>query len=235
MCAIPRIISDCAHRRGLTFETCNNGMPVSKHQYLKYCPSRAGSPWRESRIQVSLLCAACTVGAAAVRFLPLLRVYALQSNSSAMPCMWKSDVKCFLGHINVPYSLGFCALQGRGVPPPAPTLHGCIAAVQKLSYLRICKLEAKHGVDLGTTYRTETTGRSFVHISAEAKRQELVENLRKAKFFSLLLDGSTDAGNVDNELVLVVWFDHDGGDESVHQNQPLQDYETVNRQCSRLV
>ena len=110
---------------------------------------------------------------------------------------------------------GLLRFAREGGPPPAPTLHGCIAAVQKLSYLRICKLEAKHGVDLGTTYRTETTGRSFVHISAEAKRQELVENLRKAKFFSLLLDGSTDAGNVDNELVLVVWFDHDGGDERV--------------------
>ena len=24
-----------------------------------------------------------------------------------MPCMWKSDVKCFLGHINMPYCLSF--------------------------------------------------------------------------------------------------------------------------------
>ena len=118
MCAIPRIISTCACRCGLTFETRNNGMPASKHQYLKYCPSRAGSPWRESRIQVSLLCAACTVGTVAVEFLQLIRVYALQSNSNAMPCMWKSDVKCFLGRINMPYSLGFCASRGRGAPIP---------------------------------------------------------------------------------------------------------------------
>ena len=90
-----------------------------------------------------------------------------------------------------------------------------LMAREKLSFPRICELEAKHGVDLGTTYCTETTVRSFVHFSAEVKRQELVENLRKATFFSLLLDGSTDDGNVDKELVLVVWFDKNGGDEKL--------------------
>ncbi len=32
----------------------------------------------------------------------------------------------------------------------------------------------------------------------------------------MLLDGSTDAGNVDNELLLVVWFDRDGVDQKVY-------------------
>ena len=82
-------------------------------------------------------------------------------------------------------------------------------------YPAICELEAKHGVDLGTNYRTQTARSSFVHYSAEAIREELPEKLRKAKFFSLLLDGSTDAANVDNELVLVVWFDKDGTNEKV--------------------
>ena len=50
---------------------------------------------------------------------------------------------------------------------------------------------------------------------AEAKRNELVFNLQKAKFFSLLLDGSTDAANVDNELLLTVWLDKDGTGEKV--------------------
>ena len=36
------------------------------------------------------------------------------------------------------------------------------------------------------------------------------DHLKKAKFFSLLLDGSTDKGNIDNELVLVVWCEIDG-------------------------
>ena len=91
-------------------------------------------------------------------------------------------------------------------------------AREKLSFSKypaICELETKHGVDLGTNYRTQTAGSSFIHYSAEAIREGLAENLRKSKFFSLLLDGSTDAGNVDNELVLVIWFDKDGTDEKV--------------------
>lgn len=45
----------------------------------------------------------------------------------------------------------------------------------------------------------ETAARSFTGFIVEAKRNELVFNLQKAKFLSLLLDGSTDAENVDNE------------------------------------
>ena len=37
-----------------------------------------------------------------------------------------------------------------------------------------------------------------------------------AKFFSLLLDGSTDRGNIDDQLFLVVWCDRNGSDEKVH-------------------
>ena len=91
-------------------------------------------------------------------------------------------------------------------------------AREKLSFRKypwICELEAKHGANLGTTYHTETARRSFIHFAAEAWRQELLVNLRKTKFFSLLLDSSTDAGNINNELVLAVWFDWDGSDEKV--------------------
>ena len=35
-------------------------------------------------------------------------------------------------------------------------------------------------------------------------------------FFSLLLDGSTEKGNIDNELILLVWCDINGNDEKVH-------------------
>ena len=39
----------------------------------------------------------------------------------------------------------------------------------------------------------------------ESRRQELKQLLANAKFFSMLLDGSTDTGNVDNEVILAVW------------------------------
>ena len=72
-------------------------------------------------------------------------------------------------------------------------------------YPAICELEARHGVDIGKAYTTETAGRSFVHFIAESQKQELVsDTLQKVKFFSVLLDGSTDSGNIDNELILMV-------------------------------
>lgn len=52
----------------------------------------------------------------------------------------------------------------------------------------------------------------LIHYMAETKRQQVVQTIRNTKFFSLLLDGSTDKGNIDNELILVVWCDANGND-----------------------
>ena len=48
-----------------------------------------------------------------------------------------------------------------------------------------------------------------------SRRAELKQRLAHAKFFSLLLDGSTDKVNIDNKVVLVVWCEHDEADEKV--------------------
>ena len=90
-------------------------------------------------------------------------------------------------------------------------------ATEKLSFLQysqICDLEAHHGVDLGTSYLNEIAGKSFVHYIAQSRRQGLVDHLKKAMFFSLLLDGLTDKGN--NEFVLAVWCEIDRKDERIH-------------------
>ncbi len=56
-----------------------------------------------------------------------------------------------------------------------------------------------------------TAGREFTHYSM---RQCICNHLSEANFFSLLLDGSTDRGNIDNEIFLV-WFDKNGVSEKV--------------------
>ena len=48
------------------------------------------------------------------------------------------------------------------------------------------------------------------------RRQDLHTSLSKAMFFSLMMDGSTDSSNADNELLLVLWCDPDGEDERIH-------------------
>ena len=83
-------------------------------------------------------------------------------------------------------------------------------------YPRICELEARHGVNLGSSYLHENAGKEFVHYIAESRRQDLLSTLSKAKFFSLMMDGSTDKSNADNELLLVLWCDTDGVNEKIH-------------------
>ena len=92
-------------------------------------------------------------------------------------------------------------------------------ANEKLSfkkYAGICDLEKRHGVDLGTTYMNDVACKTFIHFIAEAERQQLGDILAKAEFFSLLMDGSSDKGCSDNEVVMVVWCDCNGKDEKIH-------------------
>ena len=92
-------------------------------------------------------------------------------------------------------------------------------ATEKLAftkYPKICDIEARHGVRVGTTYRSDMAGKDFMHYIAEGKRKDLLQMLAKATFFSLLLDGSTDTGNIDNEVLLVEWCDPDSSDEKIH-------------------
>lgn len=64
------------------------------------------------------------------------------------------------------------------------------------------------------------------HYTAETRRHELTTRITKASFFSLLLDGSTDKDNIDNQLILVVWCHVNGSDEQVHTRM---DYLTIVR------
>ena len=95
----------------------------------------------------------------------------------------------------------------------------CFVAKEQLSltkYPRLCELEARHGVELGGAYLNYNAGKEFTHFIAEATRQELLTAVNTTSFFSLLMDGSTDKSNSDNELVMVVCCDSDGKDEKVH-------------------
>ena len=57
--------------------------------------------------------------------------------------------------------------------------------------------------------------------------------IAKAKFFSLLMDGSTDQSNADNELLLVLWCDPNGKDEKVHTRISIQSL--MKEACKKLV
>ena len=66
------------------------------------------------------------------------------------------------------------------------------------NYPALCQLESKNGVEIGTTYHNEIAGKTVCHFIAESMRDHLKEILSKAHFFSVLMDGSTDTGNIDD-------------------------------------
>ena len=69
-------------------------------------------------------------------------------------------------------------------------------------YQALHQLEECHGVDLGCVYKTRESAKTFTHYIAESQRRNFVNNFTSS-FSSFLMDGSTDSGNVENELVVV--------------------------------
>ena len=80
----------------------------------------------------------------------------------------------------------------------------------------LCDLEEKHGVDLGPGYRNDHACATFIEYIARDFQQQLVAALNQCKFFSLQAYSSTDVGNTENELFLVLYFDLHSADSKVH-------------------
>ncbi len=85
----------------------------------------------------------------------------------------------------------------------------------------LCDLEIRHGVDLGTGYKNNQACATFVHYIAKEQRDHVQSVLAKSKFFSIQADGSTDSGNVEDELYVVLYFDSSGSDGKVHVRSKL--------------
>ena len=84
-----------------------------------------------------------------------------------------------------------------------------VMAKESLGYPALHALEERHGVDLGFAYKTDVSAQTFTHYIAEAQRQSFLNKLSTSNFYSFLMDGSTDAGNVEDELVLVQYCTQD--------------------------
>ena len=80
----------------------------------------------------------------------------------------------------------------------------------------LCELAERHGVDLGQGYKNDQSCAEFVKFIAHGQQKQLTTALSHSKFFSLQADGSTDAGNIEEELFRVLFFDPYSKDEKVH-------------------
>ena len=63
-------------------------------------------------------------------------------------------------------------------------------------------LEERYGVDLDFSYKIKVYVKMFIHYIAESQRQNFLVGF-SSSFNNLLMDGSIDAGNIEDELVLV--------------------------------
>ena len=72
-------------------------------------------------------------------------------------------------------------------------------------YPALYELEICHGIDLGPAYRTKDSPKNFTHYIAEAQRHTFMEESSSVRFFSFLIDGSVDAGKVEDELIVILY------------------------------
>jgi len=71
----------------------------------------------------------------------------------------------------------------------------------------LCQLEEKHGIRLGTGYKNDRACANFVHYIAEDQKLQLLNALHKDKFLSIQINGSTDSGNMEEDVFLMMYFD----------------------------
>ena len=80
----------------------------------------------------------------------------------------------------------------------------------------VCELEEWHGAELGQGYKNDQACATFIDFLACEQQEQLMAALSHSKFFSLQADGSTDAGNVEDELFLILHFNPYLADGKVH-------------------
>ena len=71
-------------------------------------------------------------------------------------------------------------------------------------------------VNIGSTYKTPDSAWLFTHFIAKSQRQIFLSSLSSNPFFSFLVDGSTDSGNIEQELVFVLCSYKDDTAKEIH-------------------
>ena len=78
------------------------------------------------------------------------------------------------------------------------------------------QLQERHGVRLGECYRNDQACVIFIRYIAQDLQGQVGESLCKAKFYSIQMHSSTDSGNKEEKLFLVMYFEPFSSYGSVH-------------------
>jgi hypothetical protein len=72
-------------------------------------------------------------------------------------------------------------------------------------FSELLKCQAKNNVmNIGESYTTDRAAAKFVNVIGEVTKEGLKTDLAKARYYSILNDGSTDASMTEQELVCVI-------------------------------
>ena len=77
------------------------------------------------------------------------------------------------------------------------------------------EIEECCGVDSGQVYKTKDLAKNFTHYIAESWWQQFIGSLSNAQFFTFLIDGSIDAGNVEDKVVALLYCRKDDAAEVI--------------------
>ena len=72
-----------------------------------------------------------------------------------------------------------------------------------MTYPHLCRLEEKHCIELGQTYRNDKACKDFVLAISQQFKDELGQELQRARFLSVMADSATDVGVREAEDVYV--------------------------------
>ena len=79
-------------------------------------------------------------------------------------------------------------------------------------------LAERQGVRLGSSYKRSDCAQQFTYYIAEGQRNVFQQSLSQVNFFSFLMDGSTDAGNIEQEMVFVLYCKRDDKAKAVRSH-----------------
>lgn len=75
----------------------------------------------------------------------------------------------------------------------------------------LIELNARTGSKMPLWYKSDVACSRFVVDIYKEQRDPLIKKLCAVKFFSVMIDGSTDSANLENELVYIRYLDLDSG------------------------
>ena len=80
-------------------------------------------------------------------------------------------------------------------------------------YVNLIHLQQKNGVQKFSSYVNDRSAANFADVIAKLQKEELIKQIQNCKYYSILIDGSTDSAVIEEELVYILLITDEGRPE----------------------